>query len=80
MNLLNQKFRREILKANIKLTSKRKLSAYLGISQNTVEAAYAQLVAEGYITAIEKRGYFVAELSGIICIPERERRGEKEIK
>lgn len=67
------------LKANIKLTSKRKLSAYLGISQNTVEAAYAQLVAEGYITAIEKRGYFVAELSGIICIPERREEGKRKL-
>lgn len=59
------------LKANTKLTSKRKLSVALGISQNTVEAAYAQLIAEGYITAIEKRGYYVSELSGIISIPEK---------
>lgn len=59
------------LKANTKLTSKRKLSAALGISQNTVEAAYAQLIAEGYITAVEKRGYFVSELSDIINIPEK---------
>lgn len=42
-----------------KLPSKRKLAEYLSISQNTVEQAYDQLVAEGYIEAKPRRGYFV---------------------
>ncbi|HIF5500653.1 TPA: PLP-dependent aminotransferase family protein [Pasteurella multocida] len=41
------------------LPSKRALCDYLQISQNTVEAAYAQLLAEGYIESIARRGFFV---------------------
>lgn len=44
-----------------KLPSKRKLSATLKVSPLTVEAAYAQLIAEGYVYAIEKKGYFVSK-------------------
>jgi len=47
------------LKENEKLPSKRVLAAHLEISQITVEAAYAQLKAEGYIRSVEKSGYFV---------------------
>lgn len=47
------------LKEGEKLPSKRKLSAHLQISQSTVENAYAQLIAEGYIDPVEKKGYFV---------------------
>ncbi|MFD1850629.1 PLP-dependent aminotransferase family protein [Oceanobacillus bengalensis] len=42
-----------------KLPSKRKLSQFLKISQNTVETAYDQLMAEGYIEGIPRKGYFV---------------------
>ncbi|MBO1003900.1 MocR-like pyridoxine biosynthesis transcription factor PdxR [Pseudogracilibacillus auburnensis] len=42
-----------------KLPSKRKLSEFLKISQNTVETAYDQLTAEGYIEGIPRKGYFV---------------------
>ncbi len=45
-----------------KLPSKRKLSAYLNISQNTIQAAYDQLMEEGYITSIEKKGYYVNQI------------------
>lgn len=45
-----------------KLPSKRKLSAYLGISQNTVQAAYDQLIEEGYILSKEKKGFFVCKI------------------
>lgn len=44
-----------------KLPSKRKLAQDLHISPLTVEAAYQQLIVEGYVYAIEKRGYFVNE-------------------
>ncbi len=50
------------LTANTKLPSKRTLAKNLGISSITVENAYAQLVVEGYIYSMPKRGYFVAEL------------------
>lgn len=42
-----------------KLPSKRALADHLKISKVTVETAYAQLVAEGYIRSQEKVGYFV---------------------
>jgi len=42
-----------------KLPSKRTLSANLKVSKITVEAAYNQLLAEGYIRSEEKVGYFV---------------------
>lgn len=53
------------LKPEEKLPSKRSLANHLQISVITVENAYAQLVIEGYITALEKRGYFVNHLNMI---------------
>lgn len=47
------------LKPDEKLPSKRKLAAHLKISTVTVEAAYAQLEAEGYIRTVPKSGYYV---------------------
>lgn len=47
---------------NDKLPSKRKLSEHLGVSINTIDAAYCQLIDEGYIMALPKRGYFVCEI------------------
>ena len=47
------------LSAGQKLPSKRALAAHLEVSKITVEAAYNQLAAEGYIAAKEKVGYFV---------------------
>ena len=43
-----------------KLPSKRKLADFLNISQTTIEIAYAQLLAEGYIISKSRvfcRGY-----------------------
>lgn len=47
------------LTAGEKLPSKRALSAHLEVSLITVETAYSQLAAEGYILSKEKVGYFV---------------------
>ncbi len=44
------------------LPSKRSLSDHLQVSRITVENAYAQLLAEGYITARERVGYFAEEV------------------
>lgn len=41
-----------------KLPSKRKLADFLAISQTTVELAYGQLVAEGFIEARDRKGYY----------------------
>ena len=45
-----------------KLPSKRALARHLEVAVATVENAYSQLVAEGYLYAEEKRGYFVSPL------------------
>lgn len=45
-----------------KLPSKRKLSSYLSISQNTIQAAYDQLIEEGYIQPIERKGFYVNQI------------------
>lgn len=45
-----------------RLPSKRALGAHLKLSQSTVENAYAQLVAEGYVLARPRSGYFVQAL------------------
>ncbi|CAH0344727.1 PLP-dependent aminotransferase family protein [Bacillus sp. CECT 9360] len=50
------------ISAGTKLPSKRKLSNHLEISQNTVEAAYQQLNAEGYVEAKSRKGIFVNKL------------------
>jgi hypothetical protein len=43
-----------------KLPSKRALAANAGVSVITVEGAYNQLIAEGYITSAQRKGYFAA--------------------
>ncbi|MGI6536008.1 MAG: PLP-dependent aminotransferase family protein [Eggerthellaceae bacterium] len=51
----------EIL-ADEKLPSKRTLAKHLGVSLITVEGAYAQLEAEGYLYSRERRGYYAMPL------------------
>ena len=56
----------DILLGNIrpgeKLPSKRTFAKNLDISVITVENAYAQLVAEGYLYSMPKRGFYAADL------------------
>ncbi|ATW27387.1 PLP-dependent aminotransferase family protein [Candidatus Formimonas warabiya] len=47
------------VKAGTKLRSSRKISQELHISRNTVELAYEQLHAEGFIVSKPRKGYFV---------------------
>lgn len=49
-----------------KLPSVRALAVHLDISKNTVEGAYEQLVAEGYVKSRERSGLYVEELEGRI--------------
>ena len=51
------------LKANDKLPSKRTFARNNGISTITIQNAYDQLIAEGYIYTIERKGYFVSNLN-----------------
>ena len=67
-NFIKEEIQVGRLESNSKLPSKRKLSKHLGVSQNTIEAAYEQLKAEGYIISIPKKGYFVSKLQGVVNI------------
>ena len=55
-----------------KLPSKRTFAGNNGISTITVQNAYDQLIGEGYIYAIPKKGYYVADMEGIskVKIPQ----------
>lgn len=53
------------LSPDSKLPSKRSLALNLGVSIITVQNAYAQLISEGFIYSIEKKGFFVTDISGI---------------
>jgi len=63
---LYRSIREDILSGTLqpgeKLPSKRALSQNLEVSKITVEAAYNQLLSEGYIRSQEKVGYFVEDV------------------
>jgi GntR family transcriptional regulator / MocR family aminotransferase len=54
------------LKANEKLPSKRVLAEQLNVSINSVSMGYEQLLAEGYIYTLERKGYFVEAITELI--------------
>lgn len=54
-----------VLKPNEKLPSKRSLSKQLQVSLITIENAYNQLIIEGYIYSIEKKGFFVEKIETV---------------
>lgn len=53
------------IEVGTKLPSKRKLAEFLNISQTTIEIAYAQLLAEGYITTKPRVGFFVETIDDL---------------
>lgn len=59
-NYLKQEIINGKLPLNEKLPSKRKFALHLQVSFNTVQAAYDQLVAEGFIESAPRKGYFVS--------------------
>lgn len=58
--------REEIKNGNIpcgtKLPSGRGMAAHLEVSRNTIDMAYGQLLSEGYIESVPKKGYYVCAL------------------
>ncbi|MGN1061270.1 MAG: PLP-dependent aminotransferase family protein [Candidatus Coproplasma sp.] len=70
------------LKAGERLPGKRTLAKHLAVSVITVQTAYEQLLAEGYILSEERKGYFVAEVnvgeSADAVIPHGEQPPKKE--
>ena len=54
------------LKDGTKLPSIRSLSSEYSISKNTVSNAYYQLEIEGYISSVEKVGFFVNKIDHLV--------------
>lgn len=63
-----------VLKVGERLPSKRALAEHLGVSVITVEGAYAQLEAEGYILSRPRSGFFVAQVERTaVVVPSLEK-------
>lgn len=62
----------KILKGE-KLPSTRQLAQHLSVSRSTVEMAYEQLLAEGYIQSEPCRGFFVCDITDLYQFREKER-------
>ena len=59
------------MKAGEKLPSSRLLAKNLCISRSTVDMAYDQLSAEGYIEAVPCKGYYVCQMEGLYFSTEK---------
>lgn len=69
------------LAADEKLPSKRSFAKNLGVSTITVENAYAQLIAEGFVYSLPKKGFFVSDIRNSLTVgggrsPGREEKEE----
>ncbi|WP_203335042.1 PLP-dependent aminotransferase family protein [Planococcus beigongshangi] len=62
------------ISVDTKLPSKRKLADFLSISQTTVELAYGQLVAEGFIESRPRKGYYAQAIEELayLDLPQEE--------
>lgn len=54
-----------VLKPGEKLPSKRTFADNNGISTITIQNAYDQLISEGYVYTLPKKGYYVANIEGM---------------
>ena len=71
----------EIQRGNIRcgerLPSTRLLSRQLDVSRSTAQMAYDQLLAEGYIEAVPRRGYFVCRMEELYHLEQEEAEPEE---
>lgn len=65
---IRNEIRKGCIKSGERLPSTRALCQHLEVSRSTVELAYEQLMAEGYIEAQPRRGYFVSDIEGLYQI------------
>ena len=68
------------LKVGDKFPSIRKLASTYNISKTTVQNAYSQLYAEGYIDSQEKSGYYVCEVLFDVNVKQNVKQNGKESK
>ena len=67
---IRDEIRKGKLPVGEKLPSTRSLAEYLQVARSTVDVAYGQLVAEGYLEARPCKGYFVAPVEELLAIPD----------
>lgn len=67
---IRNEIRQGKLPAGEKLPSTRSLAEYLQVARSTVDFAYGQLVAEGYLKAKPCKGYFVNEVEDLFHLQE----------
>lgn len=65
------------LSCHAKLPSTRALAKHMQLSRSTIEMAYDQLVAEGYIEPEPYRGYYVAQIDDLYIMNPLERKAER---
>lgn len=63
---LTRQIRTGQLQAGDRLPGKRSLAAQLAVAVNTVDTAYQMLVAEGYLEARPKSGFYVLEYTDVL--------------
>ena len=69
---IKKEIREGKLLAGEKLPSTRYMANYLQISRSTLEMAYAQLLAEGYIQAKPRKGYYICGLTNLLQIHDKQ--------
>ncbi len=65
---IKEEIKKGNLKPSLRLPSTRLLADHLKVSRSTTQMAYEQLVSEGYIIAVPYKGYYVAEIDGLVNI------------
>ena len=60
-----------VLMPGDKLPSKRAFASNNGVSTITIQNAYDQLISEGYVYTIPKKGYYVSDMEQITKVPKK---------
>ncbi len=61
-----------------RLPSTRALAKHMQVSRSTVDMAYAQLTAEGYLEAVPCKGYFVAQIEELYISANQQKKAEQK--
>lgn len=61
-----------------RLPSTRALARHMQVSRSTIDMAYAQLTAEGYLEAVPCKGYFVAQIDELYISTKQQKKAEQK--
>ena len=64
---------------NEKLPSTRSLAEYLQVARSTVDLAYSQLLAEGYIISKPCKGYFVCKVDDLLNLSMKQSAAKRAV-